>query len=195
MERQPDTTGAALERIAFTLERIGGLLEELTARLRPHPRTHTACQRALHRAVWRRRTVRSGIEEPPSAPLRPLWTRAAFRVSRFLTAQARARRQRPWLGLVGVALAVTAVVLVGQLWLLLSLALCAWWWCPASWRWTWLIPLGAGLVGVVWATVGSALLAVFPLSAAGLLWGASAVGLAALGAVVRDVVRNRLGGL
>jgi hypothetical protein len=139
--------------------------------------------------------VRPGIEEPPSAPLRPLWTRAAFRVSRVLAAEARARHQRSWLGLVGVALAVTAVVLVGDLSLIPPLAICAWWWCPTSWRFAWLIPLLAGLVGVLWVTVGSALLAVFPLSAAGLLWGASAVGLAALGAVVRDVMRNRLGGL
>jgi hypothetical protein len=37
MDRQSVATEAALERIAFTLERIGGLLEELTARLRPTP--------------------------------------------------------------------------------------------------------------------------------------------------------------
>jgi hypothetical protein len=116
-------------------------------------------------------------------------------VSRFLAALARSRRPRRWLGLVGVALAVTAVVLLGDLWLLPPLAICAWWWCPTSWRWTWLIPLGAGLVGVLWVTVGSALVAVFPLSAAGLLWGASAVGLAVLGAVFRNVMRDRQGGL
>jgi hypothetical protein len=37
MDRQSVATEAALERIAFTLERIGGLLEELSVRMRPSP--------------------------------------------------------------------------------------------------------------------------------------------------------------
>jgi len=97
---------------------------------------------------------------------------------------------RPWLGLVGIALATTAALLVGYAWLLPALGLCAWWWCPPQWRWTWLIPLLAGLVGVLWVTVGVALLAVLPTSAAGMLWIAIAVGLAALAAVFRAVISD-----
>jgi len=61
VDHQSVATEAALERIAFTLERIGGLLEELSVRLGSSTQTHTACQRASHRPVWRRRTVTSGI--------------------------------------------------------------------------------------------------------------------------------------
>jgi hypothetical protein len=127
----------------------------------------------------------SGIDEPPCSPLRPFQMQVVSRASRRLAAAATSRRPRPWLGLVGVALAATAAPLADGAWLLPPLALCAWWWCPTEWRWTWLLPLLSAVVGVLWVTVGTALIAVLPLPIAGLWWVAIAAGLAALGALLR----------
>jgi hypothetical protein len=72
------------------------------------------------------------------------------------------RPTRGRLGMVGVPLAIVAVVLSGLWWAVLPLSVCAWWWSPSSWGWEWLSAVGRGLVGVEWAYMGSGALAAFP---------------------------------
>src|ERR1700733_5031445 len=92
------------------------------------------------------------------------------------------RAPRPWLGAVGIALAVSTVLVTGVDFVLPFLALCGWWWCirePAAW----LLPLGAGLLGAAWITIGASLIALLPLSTAGLIWASLAAVVAVAGAL------------
>jgi hypothetical protein len=89
-----------------------------------------------------------------------------------------------------MALAVSAVLVAGVDSTLPFLAVCAWWWCirePAAW----VLPLGAGLLGAAWITVGVGLIALLPLSTAGLLWASIAAALALLGALARALTDKR----
>jgi hypothetical protein len=104
--------------------------------------------------------------------------------------QADQRQPRLWLGSVGIALAVSAVLLVGLDFALPLLAVCAWWWClrmPLAW----LLPLGLGVLGVAWVTIGAGLIAVLPLPTAGLIWASIAAALAVLGVAGRAIERQR----
>jgi hypothetical protein len=102
----------------------------------------------------------------------------------WLRQEADQRQPRPWLGSVGIALAVSAVLLAGLDLAIPLLAVCAWWWClrmPLAW----LLPLGLGVLTVAWVTIGAGLIATLPLSAAGLLWASIAAFVAMAGALAR----------
>lgn len=126
---------------------------------------------------------------------RPLPVPAVLRVNGAvvlsrLRHEADQRQARPWLGSVGVALAVSAVLLVGLDFAVPLLAVCAWWWClrmPLAW----LLPLGLGVLGVAWVTIGAGLIAVLPLPTAGLIWASTAAALAMLGVAGRAIERQR----
>lgn len=104
---------------------------------------------ATQGAVRQRRAVRSRTAEPRSFALRLLHA-------------SHARRARPWLGLVGLPLAVAAALPAGQWWALVPLGVCAWWWCPRDWGWEWLTAMQMGLVGGAWASVGADALVTWP---------------------------------
>jgi len=97
------------------------------------------------------------------------------------------RRPRPWLGLLGVPLALTAALASGLWWCLLPLGLCAWWWAPRRRGWEWLAALQLGMVGAAWTTIGAVSLGTWPehRSVIAAAWIASALALAAGGAVGR----------
>jgi hypothetical protein len=117
----------------------------------------------------------------------PLDTAAALS---WFRQEANRREPLPWLGAVGMALAVSAVLVTGVDLALPFLALCAWWWCirePAAW----LLPLGAGLLGAAWITVGVGLIALLPLSTAGLIWASIAAFAAMTGALARALTDRR----
>ena len=184
MDRQLVARGvAALERIASALERVGSSLETLAGTALSAVDLTTA---GAAPAGVRRRTVASTPRERRRSPLclLPVWFGGHLD---HLAAEAAVRRSRPWLGMVGVALAGTAVLAVGDWWLLVPLAACAWWWCPREWPATWLVPLMCAVVGAAWVSVGIALLNALPVPVAGAVWAALAAGLAAVGAWFRIV--------
>jgi len=100
-----------------------------------------------------------------------------------------ARKDRLWLSLVAVPLALTAVVLAGQFALILPLVALAWWWASQEWAWAWLVGIMEACWGIQWAYVGVYTLATYPedrgMVAAG--W----IGYAALVACVAAVNRWR----
>ena len=96
------------------------------------------------------------------------------------------RRERLTLALIAVPLAETASGLAGQWWTWPALLAGAWA-CTRNWRWTWLLSLELGAVGVMWAMVGADLLARSSanLFVVGGAWAALPLALAAAG------LRNR----
>jgi len=94
------------------------------------------------------------------------------------------RIARPRLALLGVPLAITGALLAGQVWLVIPLAVCAWWWAPRDSGWYWPIAVGRGVVTTEWAAIGASALAAFPEARTfvSLVWAASP-GLLALCAV------------
>jgi hypothetical protein len=124
---------------------------------------------------------------PRVPPTFPLDTTA---VLSWFCLRANRREPLPWLGAVGIALAVSAVFVTGVDFALPFLALCAWWWCirePAAW----LLPLGAGLLGAAWITVGVGLIGLLPLSTAGLIWASIAAFAAVAGALARALTGRK----
>lgn len=93
------------------------------------------------------------------------------------------RRERPWLAMTVVPLAVLAVMLVGAYPLLAPLAVVAGWWAPRDASLVVAIAaLEMGLVGTVWALWGIYALAAHPTHPVlvGLAWGAAMALLAAV---------------
>jgi hypothetical protein len=72
-----------------------------------------------------------------------------------------ARRERPWLGLVAVPLAMIATGLTG-FWCTWPVLLAVSWVCTPSWHWSWILTLEEAFVGVCWTLVGAAALAASP---------------------------------
>ncbi len=72
------------------------------------------------------------------------------------------RPTRARLGMLGVPLAMVAVMMAGFWWAILPLTVCAWWWSPSSWGWEWLVAVGRGLIALEWAYMGAGSLAAFP---------------------------------
>lgn len=70
------------------------------------------------------------------------------------------RRERAWLALVGIPLALIAAALSGE-WLACPPLLAASWWWTKSWRWSWVLALEEGAFGAQWAYTGATGLALF----------------------------------
>ena len=102
------------------------------------------------------------------------------------------RTPLPWVGMVGVPLAVTAAILTASWWALVPLAGCAWLCAPGSWAWEWLIALETGLLGAIWAALGADALMTWPSHhlMIGALWAITAGAAAAIAFVRRRVDRN-----
>lgn len=91
-------------------------------------------------------------------------TGVAF-LQRRLTAVAtytRRRRERPYLGMLGVPLLMTATMLQYLWWTWPVLVFCAWWWAPRSSPWAWIVAVEAGALGVQWACMGAISLGAYP---------------------------------
>lgn len=121
------------------------------------------------------------------------WRRAASAVTIAFVVDAvtcawSARRERLWLGLVAIPLALTATGLVDAWSTWPALLLCAWA-CTPTWRWLWVLSLELGFIGVTWAAIGVAALAHFANNRllVGAIWTAFPLALAGAG------VRNRRG--
>ena len=71
------------------------------------------------------------------------------------------RRDRPWLALVAVPLAMNASGLMQDWWLWIPLLLGAAS-CTPAWRWSWVLSFQLGVVGTEWAYVGSTSLGQWP---------------------------------
>jgi hypothetical protein len=71
------------------------------------------------------------------------------------------RRDRPWLAIVAVALAMNASGLVAAWWLWVPLLLGAAT-CTPEWRWSWVLSFQLGVVGTEWAFVGATSLGQWP---------------------------------
>lgn len=186
----PSMAGPTLERIAGALERIDESLDEIVACL-TFQSLHSRSVGVSPRARRRRRTAKPWTVEPPSLPFRPSRTLGLEGLARQLIAAAARREPQPWLGVIGVALAETAALATGDWWLLPPLVLCAWWWCPSAWRWTWLQPTGLAVLGAAWITVGVGLIHQLPLLPAGLLWAGGAELLALLATAARALADSR----
>ena len=98
-----------------------------------------------------------------------------------------ARRDRPYLCLVALPLAILAVTLAGSespavLWLLIPLAILTWYWGSTEWPWTWVLGVMEGCYGIQWAVIGTYCLADFPHEriVVGVLWAAYALSVAGI---------------
>jgi hypothetical protein len=79
-----------------------------------------------------------------------------------LLSASKLRQTRARLAMLGVPLAITAGLMVGQSWTVIPLSVCAWWWAPRYTGWEWVVALGRGLVGAAWASLVSSALVNFP---------------------------------
>ena len=97
------------------------------------------------------------------------------------------RKDRLWLSLVAVPLALTAAMLAGAFTLVIPLTLLAAWWGSQEWLLAWLVGIMEACFGIQWGYVGAYALATYPQDrplVAG-LWIAYAALVAAVGAVNR----------
>lgn len=92
------------------------------------------------------------------------------------------RQPLPWAGSVGVPLAVTAVTLTGTWWALVPLMVCVWLCTTASWAWSCLVAMETGLLGALWAALGTYALTAWPSHRpmVGAIWALSAAAIAAI---------------
>lgn len=93
------------------------------------------------------------------------------RVSGALRVAWAARRDRPWLALLAVPLAMNASGLM-QLWWLWPLLLAGSAACTRTWRWSWVLSFQLAAIGTEWAYVGATSLAQWPThrSVVGAIW-------------------------
>jgi hypothetical protein len=112
-------------------------------------------------------------------PLALLHRVVARSSERVMTAVA-TRPTRAHLAMLGLPLAITAALMAGQVWAVLPLTGCAWWWAPCSWGWEWLDAVGRGVIATEWAYLGAGALGTFPdhRLAIGLIWRALPIALA-----------------
>ena len=185
MERQVSARAASLDRIASALERISSSLDVLAGTGLAAGHSASASD-AAPAGVWRRTVTTPSVERQRS-PLRLLLRRRGYEFLDAFAAQTAVRQPRPWLGMVGPALAGTAALVVGDWWLMPPLAACAWWWCPREWPFTWLVPVMCAPVGAAWVAIGRALFTTLPVPLAGLAWASLPAFLAAVGAWFRTV--------
>jgi len=105
------------------------------------------------------------------------------------------RQHRPWLSLVAVPLALTAVTLLYLFWLVIPLGILSWWWAPEEWPWAWLLGVMEACFTVLWASFGIAVLTFFPhaLWQVGLGWVVSAGFVAGTSALNRQRFQRKYG--
>ena len=105
------------------------------------------------------------------------------------------RQDHLWLSLVAVPLAMTAVALQFELWLMVPIAVVCWWWASSASQWLWLLGIMEGCFGIIWAYLGAYLLAEFPHNriAVGAGWAAYALVVAIGGCVNRWRFKHRYG--
>ena len=110
----------------------------------------------------------------------------AARLTSLGRARLAARRDRPYLALVALPLAMVAATLAFPA-LLVPLAFLCWWWGPSDWPWAWLLGIVEACFGVQWAVTGAYCLAAFPRHTVlvGLLWALYALLVAGAGALGR----------
>ena len=113
----------------------------------------------------------------------PRMTPAATRLGRSLLFT-----HRPYLGTLGVGLAVQAAVVAGAWWLIPALAFLGWSWNARDLQGT-AIALGLGLIGTAWTTIGVSLIPLAPGQFA--LPGAVWIALALLMASASHIARKR----
>lgn len=120
---------------------------------------------------------------------------AAQRTESSLRALLAQRQDHLWLSLVAVPLAMTAVALQFELWLMVPIATVCWWWASSESQWLWLLGLTEGCFGIAWAYLGVYLLAEFPHNriAVGAGWAAYALVVAVGGGVNRWRFNHRYG--
>jgi hypothetical protein len=111
-----------------------------------------------------------------------------------------ARRDRPYLSLVALPLAILATTLEGSvspalLWLLVPLVTFTWYWGSTEWSWTWVLGVMEAAYGVQWGVIGTYCLAAFPHDriVVGILWAAYAGGVAGVAAASRSQYEHRYG--
>lgn len=115
---------------------------------------------------------------PPT--LRAARTSARRTIDRVLLRMA-SRSTYARLAMIGVPLALAAVLMAGWWFLAPVLVGCAWWWAPSSSGWEWLEATGRGIVATEWGYIGAGALAAFPTERlpVGLVWIAMPLALAA----------------
>ena len=98
------------------------------------------------------------------------------------------RRDRPWLAMVAVPLAMNASGLTQLWWLWIPLLLGAAA-CTPAWRWSWVLTFQLGAIGTEWAYVGATSLAEWPTQRAvvGATWTCVALYLAGAGNLNRQL--------
>ena len=98
------------------------------------------------------------------------------------------RRDRPWLGLIAVPLAMNASGLMHLWWqwvpLLLGAAA-----CTPKWRWSWILSFQLGALGTEWAYLGATSLAQWPMQRlmVGAIWAWVALCLAGTANLNREI--------
>lgn len=110
-----------------------------------------------------------------------------------LVASIRALRQPlPWVGKVGVPLAITAAMLTGTWWALVPLMVCVWLCTEDAWARRCLIALETGFLGAIWAVLGAYALGVWPSHRpiVGAGWAITAGAIAAIAWLRRRAERN-----
>ena len=127
------------------------------------------------------------VEQQPPSPLRLLRASMVDGLLDRVADEAALHSPRPWLGMVGLALAGTAVLAVGDWWLMAPVAACVWWWSPREWPATWLVPVMCALVGAAWVAIGRALFLALPVPLAGVVWASLPAAVAAIGTLFRTV--------
>ena len=96
-----------------------------------------------------------------TATRRVVHTVATQRATRSVQLAWTKRRDRPWLALVAVPLAMNASGLVQLWWLWVPLLLGAAS-CTPEWRWSWVLSFQLGVVGTEWTFVGATWLGQWP---------------------------------
>ncbi len=117
----------------------------------------------------------------------PWHARLLERISSLGDSMLAARRDRPYLALAALPLAMVAATMALWLWLLLPLTALCWYWASSEWRWTWLLGVMEACFGVQWAYIGAYCLATFPEQRilVGALWAAYPLVVAGVAAVSR----------
>jgi hypothetical protein len=115
---------------------------------------------------------------------RPIAVQPVLRVLKFMRQDWSTRRERPWLALIAVPLAMNATGLLQLWWLWPILLVVA---AVSAPSWWWVLSVQLAIVGTEWAYVGCVALAMWPSAPwqVGIMWGGVALALAVVGMMNR----------